>query len=164
MPPRHPDHLRTYAHHASHRFALRFRAADRRRPFVSASPVELVLSQIRRSAVEEQFAVLAYCFMPDHLHLVVEGKAHDSDCRQFSIRSRQYSAFYYLRQFGEPLWQPRALEHVLRDREQAFKAARYILENPVRAGLAAAVADYPFLGSLVYPLSELTHRLYLHHA
>jgi hypothetical protein len=52
---------------------------------------------------------------------------------------------------------------VLRDREQAFRVARYILENPIRAGLTTTVADYPFLGSLVYPLSELTNRLYLQH-
>ncbi len=92
--------------------------------------------------------------MPDHLHLVVEGKAHDSDCRRFSVRARQYSAFYYRRQFGEALWQPRALESVLRDREQAFKVARYILENPIRAGLAPTIAEY--LSRIAgYPRSEL---------
>jgi Zn-dependent oligopeptidase len=34
--------------------------------------VELVLSQISRAANEREFAVIAYCFMPDHLHLFVE--------------------------------------------------------------------------------------------
>jgi REP-associated tyrosine transposase len=164
MPPKHPDHLRTFGHHAFYRYSLLFRTLERRQVFVAPSPVELVLSQIRRTAVEEQFAVIAYCFMPDHLHLVVEGRAHDSDCRRFSVRSRQYSTFYYLRQYGEMLWQSGALERALRDREQAFKVAGYVLENPVRAGLATTIAEYPFVGSLVLPLSELTNRLYLHHA
>jgi putative transposase len=155
MAPRHPEHLRTYAYHAFHRYALRFSTEGRQRLFVSPSPVELVLSQIRRSAREEQFAVMAYCFMPDHLHLLVEGRAHDSDSRLFAARCRQYSGFYYRRQFGAPLWQRHGSERVLRDREQAFRVARYILENPVRAGLAATVDAYPFLGSLVCPLPDL---------
>jgi hypothetical protein len=33
--------------------------------------------------------------------------------------------------------------------------ARYIIENPVRAGLAKTVMEYPFVGSQVYDLKEL---------
>jgi hypothetical protein len=33
--------------------------------------------------------------------------------------------------------------------------ARYTLENPVRAGLVTRVEDYPFVGSLVYPVAEI---------
>jgi hypothetical protein len=33
--------------------------------------------------------------------------------------------------------------------------ARYILENPIRAGLVTRVEDYRFVGSLVYPLADL---------
>jgi REP element-mobilizing transposase RayT len=123
--------------------------------FTTASAVELVLSQIRRSALEDRFAVLAYCFMPDHLQLVVEARAHDSECGRFSARCRQYSGFLYERQFGDLLWQRSAFEQRLRDREQAFRVAQYILESPVRAGLAPTIVEYPFLGSLEYPLSEL---------
>jgi putative transposase len=164
MAPRHPEHLRTYAYHPFYRYSLCFRTESRRRVFVAPSPVELVLSQIQRSAIEERFAVIAYCFMPDHLHLLVEGRAHDSQCRQFTGRFRRYSGFYYSRQYGATLWQPTAFERVLRDREQAFRVARHILENPIRAGLAATIDGYPFLGSLVYPLPDLIDRLYLHHA
>jgi REP element-mobilizing transposase RayT len=102
--------------------------------------------------------------MPDHLHLLVEGKAHDSSCRQFAARCQRYSGFLYSRQFGASLWQRTCAERVLRDREQAYSVARYILENPIRAGLAATVDEYPFLGSLLYSRAELIDRLYLHHA
>ena len=33
--------------------------------------------------------------------------------------------------------------------------ARYILENPVRAGSARTVEEYPFVGSLVCELRDL---------
>jgi hypothetical protein len=44
---------------------------------------------------------------------------------------------------------------VLRGDEATLGVARYILENPVRAGLVARVEDYPFAGSMVYPIAEI---------
>jgi hypothetical protein len=49
---------------------------------------------------------------------------------------------------------------LLRDNEPTFVVARYILENPVRAGLAASVEEYPFVGSSEYTLSELIASAY----
>ena len=34
--------------------------------------VSIVLREIVRAAIESAFDVLAYCFMPDHLHLLAE--------------------------------------------------------------------------------------------
>jgi hypothetical protein len=48
---------------------------------------------------------------------------------------------------------------VLRDDEASFTVARYIVENPVRAGLAKVVSDYPFVGSQVYELKDLIASL-----
>ena len=93
--------------------------------------------------------------MPDHLHLLIEGLAEDSDCKRFIARIKQSSGFYYKREFGTPLWQRYGFERVVRDSEQTFVVARYILENPVRAGLARTIDEYPFLGSFVYTLPEL---------
>ena len=43
--------------------------------------------------------------------------------------------------------------------DEALSAARYTLENPVRAGLAARVEDYPFVGSMVYPLGHILEAI-----
>ncbi len=53
------------------------------------------------------------------------------------------------------LWQRYSFEHVVRDNERSTTIARYILQNPVRAGLVTSIADYPFVGSLVWPMPEL---------
>jgi len=65
-----------------------------------------------------------------------------------------------MRQFGTRLWQRYGFERVVRDSEQTFVVARYILENPVRAGLAGAIEEYPFVGSFVYTLPELIASAY----
>jgi REP element-mobilizing transposase RayT len=93
--------------------------------------------------------------MPDHLHLLVEGNAEQSNLKVFVTKSKQYSGFEYSKRFGARLWQRYGYERVLRNEESTFAAARYVLENPLRAGLVTAVEDYPFVGSFVYTLREL---------
>jgi len=117
--------------------------------------VDLVLEQISRAAVECRFEIIAYCAMPDHLHLLSEGQSADSDAKRFIARAKQYSGYYYKQAHGSVLWQRYGFEHLLRDEELVLVVAKYILENPVRAGLVKRVEDYPFVGSLVYPLNEL---------
>ena len=53
------------------------------------------------------------------------------------------------------LWQSGYFERVLRDEEDAHDVARYILQNPLRAGLVATPQDYPFLGSALVSTEQL---------
>ena len=48
--------------------SLTFCTEERRTIFDNAEPVDLVLAQLLRAAEQRQFAVIAYCFMPDHVH------------------------------------------------------------------------------------------------
>jgi putative transposase len=153
--PRRPEHLRTFDYVGFHAYFLTFCTYGRSHVFTSNAVVDLVLAQISRASRESSVAVIAYCFMPDHVHLLVEGRSEASDCKEFIRRAKQYSGFYYSQQYGAKLWQRYSFEHVLRDNEKSETAARYILNNPVRAGLVARVEDYPYLGSLALPLPAL---------
>ena len=48
---------------------------------------------------------------------------------------------------------------MLREEEDARAIARYIMENPLRAGLIERVEDYPLLGSDVWTLEDLLGSL-----
>jgi REP element-mobilizing transposase RayT len=98
--------------------------------------------------------------MTDHLHLLVAGEDSDSDCLRFIARAKQYSGFYFAREFKARLWQRYGFERVLRADQATQVVARYILENPVRAGLVGRVEDYPFVGSFVHSLPELIEWAY----
>ena len=150
-----PAYLRTFDYLGLHRYFLTFCTDRRRRLFVREETVELVLQQILRASRERAFAVVAYCFMPDHLHLLVEAQSRGSDARRFIRDIKQYSGYQYARQFHEKLWQRYGFEHVLRDEETTQVVAAYVVGNPVRAGLVRRVLDYPFVGSFVYDLSDL---------
>ena len=150
-----PGHLKAFSYVGPHRYFLTFCTYSRQRLFQTPERVDFVLVQIERSAAEEQFAVLAYCFMPDHLHLLVEGCSESSDCLRFIKRAKQFSAFHYAKAFGNKLWQRYGFERVLRDDEVTLAVARYILENPLRAGLVTRVEDYPFTGSRRFSLAQI---------
>ena len=154
-----PGHLRSFSYVGVHRYSLTF-CTDRRIPhFVDQAIVYLVLTQIVRAAEEHGFAVVAYCFMPDHLHLLVEGQSDDSDCKRFIARAKQYSGFYFAKVHGGTLWQRYGFEHVLRDDEVTLVVARYIVQNPIRAGLVERIEDYPYVGSLAFTLPALLEAI-----
>ena len=115
----------------------------------------MLIVQIRQLAAEEQFAVLAYCAMPDHLHLLVEGLSEDSQLPNFLFRLKQRTGFLYRRMTGRSLWQSGYYDRVLRHEEMSATVCRYILENPVRAGLTSAVGDYPYAGSDVFTVEQI---------
>jgi len=150
-----PEHLKTFSYTGVHRYSLTFCTHNRRPLFEAKEIVDLVLSQISRAATENQFEIVAYCFMPDHLHLLVAGTSESSDCKRFIARGKQYSGYYYAQERHDSLWQRYGFEHVLRDEEVTMVVARYIVENPVRGGLVSDTRDYPFVGSLVHPLEDL---------
>jgi REP element-mobilizing transposase RayT len=93
--------------------------------------------------------------MPDHVHLLVEGRTITSDARRFMNRAKQYSGQYHSQRFGRGLWQRYGYERVLRTEEAMSDVARYILANPVRAGLVAKPEGYPFSGSVVHELKDV---------
>jgi len=48
-----------------------------------------MLEQISQAAAAHQFEILAYCFMADHLHLLVEARSSDSDLISFANLVKQ---------------------------------------------------------------------------
>ena len=155
MRTRKSTHLKTFDYVGFYRYFLTFCTDDRRPYFVDRQHVDVVLEQILRAAADTDFAIIAYCFMPDHVHLLIEACSEASDCLRFIKRAKQFSGYHFRQRFGRPLWQRYGYEHVLRDDEETLGIARYILENPVRARLVARVEDYPFLGSAIYPIADI---------
>src|SRR5207244_159019 len=78
-----PEHLRSFDYVGFHRYFLTFCTFHRRKLFLQEPAVSLVRSQILRSATEESFAIVAYRFMPDHLHLLVQGQSEAAECKRF---------------------------------------------------------------------------------
>ena len=133
-------------------YSLTLVTRKRQRVFGEAHTVQLVLDGLSRSLDAYGFTLHAYCFMPDHLHLLVAGSDRSSLLR-FTQHLKQLSGYAYKKATGEPLWQISYWDHVLRSDEDLAVVARYIWANPVRAGLAEDAQLYPFSGP--QPLPEV---------
>lgn len=81
---------------------------------------------------------LCFVLMPDHLHwlFVLDNRLTLSTAvGQFKSHSA--------RRLGGPTWQPGFHDHAMRREENLVVLARYIVANPLRAGLVEHIGDYP---------------------
>jgi putative transposase len=151
--------LKTFDYLGSYSYFLTICTYDRTRIFVDDQSVDLVLMQLSRTADSQRFLVIAYCFMPDHIHLLVEGNHPAADFREFVRIFKQRSSFTWKQRNGTALWQRSYFEHVLRDDEDTIGVAKYILENPLRADLVQRPEDYPYLGSMTMEVRQLLYSV-----
>jgi putative transposase len=99
--------------------------------------------------------VPAYCFMPDHLHLVVSGTSGDADLWKTIVAYKQKTGYWLSRNKPETTWQKDFYDHIIRSDENLAVHIRYVLDNPVRKGLAATWQEYPHKGSLGCSLEDV---------
>jgi putative transposase len=94
------------------------------------------------------FVIVAYCVMPDHGHLILPGASDTSDLRRCVKLMKQRVEYIARRRFCIlGLGQDGYYERVLQSRFALETAVRYVLENPVRAGLATRIDEYPLSGA-----------------
>ena len=136
---KHFDYTGTYA------YFLTLVTRARHRSFISSAIVDMALSALEESLSRHKFTLYAYCFMPDHAHLLVAGDAA-SDLRGFVHHFKTLTGFRYKKMTGRPLWQISYWDRVLRRDEDLHDVASYIWNNPVRAGLVDNSLAYPFSG------------------
>jgi len=117
--------------------------------------VGLTTDHFIQTATLEGFEILAYCFMPDHLHALVEGLTEDADLRRFVRLAKQRAGFWFARERHERLWQESFFDRTLRQEDDLVDVIRYVIDNPVRAGLVDAQASYRFWGSQKYSREEI---------
>ena len=89
---------------------------------------------------------LSFVLMPDHLHWLFSlGKK--SSLSQVVGNIKRRSA-YRVNEFKDksslPVWQPGFHDYALRKEDEIRDVARYIVANPLRAGLVDMIGDYPF--------------------
>jgi putative transposase len=110
--------------------------------FFSDEDCELYLDQLahhcRRRAVE----VIAYCLMPNHVHLVLVPPAEDGLHRVLRpVHTRIAQRVNRAQGWSGHLWQGRFFSAAL-DEDYFYAAVRYVERNPLRAGMVARAEDY----------------------
>jgi REP element-mobilizing transposase RayT len=89
---------------------------------------------------------LAWVLMPDHLHWLVTLGAQQTLSETMRIFKAYTSRLLNQRNgcAGRRVWQAGFHDHAARRDEDLRAMARYIVANPLRAGLVTEIGDYPF--------------------
>ena len=90
------------------------------------------------------YSLVAYSIMPNHVHLVVLPKVGvpriTKSIKGFTARK----ANEILERVGERFWQDESYDHWVRGDRELQKIIAYVEKNPVRAGLAASIEEWPW--------------------
>jgi len=93
---------------------------------------------------EVDYLLHAWVVMPNHVHLLVIARTHVS---KFMRRLKGYTARRaneLLFRTGQPFWQEESYDHLVRTSEEFSNIEAYILNNPVKAGLARTAEEYRY--------------------
>ncbi|WP_255856439.1 REP-associated tyrosine transposase [Marinobacterium rhizophilum] len=87
---------------------------------------------------------LAYVVMPDHVHWLLQLQS-DTTLALALQRVKSISAHQINQHLSRrgPVWQRGYHDHAVRNEEDLRQLARYVVANPVRAGIVTTVKDYP---------------------
>src|SRR5687767_7053598 len=70
---------------------------ERRTPFREAEIVRLFLDKLTDALSKRHCVALIYCFMPDHLHVVIQGQDDQADTWQAMVDFKQQTGFWFAR-------------------------------------------------------------------
>lgn len=110
------------------------------RPFDYALYRDLLSEQCEKAEI----AIWAYSLLPNHVHLIAVPAAQTGLARALGEAHRRYTTIVNRREgWTGCLWQGRFASFPM-DESHLLAATRYILLNPVRAGLVERAVDWPY--------------------
>lgn len=128
---------------------------DRESPFANPALADVATEVLSSPLTWPHATVQAWVLMPDHWHGLIVLAGGESLSR---VMQRTKSLVTQrVREAGgarPSLWQRGFHDHALRREESVTAAARYILENPVRAGLVGHWSDWRCRGGVLLETLE----------
>jgi len=104
----------------------------------------LIIRHMRELDESGYINSMAWVVMPDHIHWLfqLQDKKPLAEVMRLFKAGVAYKVNQQLGRKGA-LWQRYYYDHALRDNEDIRGIARYIVANPLRAGLVNHIAEYP---------------------
>jgi REP element-mobilizing transposase RayT len=111
--------------------------------FVDLRHARTVVKYLRLADQEGSCQSLAWVVMPDHLHWLVDLKNVTLGTLMRYFKARSSHELHKVGLRSTPVWQAGYHDRALRKEEDVVMVARYIIANPLRAGLVDRVGSYP---------------------
>ncbi|MEZ4954383.1 MAG: transposase [Saprospiraceae bacterium] len=120
---------------------------------------ELVVNELLRFN-GDLYDLIAYCIMSNHVHILIDTSIQIPESYEITVfesldleplsnimkKIKGPTAVYANRLLNRSgkFWQRESYDHYVRNQKEFENIIRYILENPVKAGLVSVWEEYPF--------------------
>ena len=115
----------------------------RRSVFSDLTAGYLLAREIRNAECQEIVSSLCWVIMPDHFHWLVILHRTSLARLMRRVKSRSAISINRMKRCSGRLWQPGFHDRALRFEENLRYVSRYVIANPLRAGLVDNIDDYP---------------------
>jgi len=131
------------------------RGNNREKVFLDRGDYERYLSFLSKYSEEREAAVLAYCLMPNHIHLLVRPSKVEALPKMMQGITLSYSK-YFNGENGRTgrLWECRYYSTVVDGDSYLWSVSKYIENNPVRAGMVKRPEDYLYSSAKAHILEK----------
>ena len=148
-PGRRPNRLDASLYSSASRPYFLTVCAEKSAPhFASPSLSSRIIACLLEEAHSCGILILAYCLMPDHLHILCAPLADGNSVIRFMHAVKGKSTrIGWEYGMGGKLWQKGYYDHIVRRDEGLQKIVDYIQANPVRKGLVEDCTAYRFNGT-----------------
>ncbi len=109
----------------------------------------IVARQTLANHIVKDHELMCWVIMPDHMHLVMR-LGHSESLIQFvqTFKATTSRKINQHRSDGSKIWQDGYFDRAIRKEEDLLPIARYIVANPIRAGLVKSVRNYPLWNAI----------------
>ena len=123
-------------------YHIMLRGINRQNIFEDDEDNEIFIQIMRKCKEISKFEIYAYCLMGNHVHVLIKEKEEGIDQIFKRIGSRY--VYWYNRKYERigHLFQDRYKSEPVEDDEYFMTVLRYILQNPVKAGLCCKIEEY----------------------
>jgi len=126
-------------------YLVTFTTRNRRPLFADHEFARLASHALSDPRLWQDAHLRAWVLMPDHWHGLIElGNTHDLSAVVRNLKSNTARRIRLVHPDIAMVWEKGFQDHALRKEEAIYAAARYLVLNPIRAGLASRVGDYPY--------------------
>src|SRR5690606_4593738 len=105
--------------------------------FLDMQSARALINTLRSEFLRNQVSTYAYVVMPDHFHWLLQ--LNEEGLSRVVGRVKRLTAG----QLGRAIWQDGFHDRAVRDEDDLKAMARYVIANPLRAGLVESIGDYP---------------------
>jgi putative transposase len=129
------------------------RGNNRAPVFFEADDYRAFLQALAQTQQRYPFQLYGYCLLPNHFHLLLAPATGQSISRIVQSLTVAHTWHYHKAHASSGhVWQGRFKSPVIQSDEHALTVLRYIESNPLRAGLVADLANYPWSSYRVHGL------------